>query len=253
MPANYQQLHADLNKTLGPTLAAHNWYVPRYLLLPISFAIQANDALAPIVAEDLLNENKHRLVRTAINASRANPVLASTLENVFTEAFSKVESNASYKTVLSPPSHADTLGHYYRRHRWLGQGRGCMECEGSARPRSLAAARDLRGRDGKSAVKAVTLRDLFANCIAKYTRNENGDRCGMALLTRESLFEMPDNDRSAWVDGFELERSPGDKIMYGKEELKMLIEDVFKNTERRGRDLAIQNCRFMVLSSITGL
>ncbi len=81
----------------------------RDLLLLISLAIQANDALAPIVAdiisskapplpkevaEDLLNENKNRLVRAAINASRADPVLATALENAFTEALSKVESNA---------------------------------------------------------------------------------------------------------------------------------------------------------------
>ncbi len=80
-----------------------------------SLAIQANDTPAPIVAaiissktppltkevaEDLRNENKNRLVRTAINASRADPVLASALENAFTEALSNAESNASYKTVL---------------------------------------------------------------------------------------------------------------------------------------------------------
>lgn len=67
-------------------LAAHSWYVPCYLLLFISPAIQAKDVPAPIVtgiisskapplpkevAEDLLYENKNRLVRTVINASRA--------------------------------------------------------------------------------------------------------------------------------------------------------------------------------------
>ncbi len=87
----------------------------RDLLLLVSLAIQANDALALIVAdiisskapplpkevaEDLLNENKNRLVRAAINASRSYPVLATALENAFTEALSKAESNASYNTVL---------------------------------------------------------------------------------------------------------------------------------------------------------
>lgn len=53
------------------------------------------------IAEDLLNENKNRLVRTAINATTAtaDPVLVSALEAAFTEALSKVKSNASYKTI----------------------------------------------------------------------------------------------------------------------------------------------------------
>ncbi|KAK0439206.1 hypothetical protein EV421DRAFT_1906205 [Armillaria borealis] len=177
------------------------------------------------IAEDLLNENKNRLVRTAIDASRADPVLAAALENAFAEALSKVESNASSR-----------------------------ERKGCAGARSSAAV--CSGRDGKSPIKAVTLRGLFADfiyCIAKYTRDDNGDRCGMALPTRGSHFETLDNECSAWVDEFELERSPGDKIMYGKEELKILIEEALKNTGYRGRDLAIQNCLFMVLSAITGL
>ncbi len=55
------------------------------------------------------------------------------------------------------------------------------------------------------------------------------------------------------IDQFELPRGARDTIVYGKEELKILIEEALKNTERRGRDLAIQTCLFMVLSSITAL
>ncbi|PBK85641.1 hypothetical protein ARMGADRAFT_1087211 [Armillaria gallica] len=41
-----------------------------------------------------------KLVRIAINATRAISVLASALESAFIEALSKVEFNASYKTIL---------------------------------------------------------------------------------------------------------------------------------------------------------
>ncbi|PBK65664.1 hypothetical protein ARMSODRAFT_1087290 [Armillaria solidipes] len=64
-----------------------------------------------------------------------------------------------------PPSHADTLGHYYRqRHRWSGQGRGCMECKGCAGTRSSAAVcsgtRSLRTRRQKSHQGINPLRSL---------------------------------------------------------------------------------------------
>ncbi|KAK0237271.1 hypothetical protein EDD85DRAFT_790950 [Armillaria nabsnona] len=52
------------------------------------------------VAEDIIDQNKTRLVRIAIDAARANSVLASALESAFTEALSKAEFNASYKTIL---------------------------------------------------------------------------------------------------------------------------------------------------------
>ncbi|SJL01236.1 uncharacterized protein ARMOST_04554 [Armillaria ostoyae] len=96
MPADYQRLHVDLNRTLGRTQLANNTPAPIVADIISSKA----PPLPKEVAEDILNENKNRLVRTAINASRTDPVLASTLENAFTEALSKVESNASYKTVL---------------------------------------------------------------------------------------------------------------------------------------------------------
>lgn len=60
----------------------------------------------------------------------------------------------------------------------------------------------------------------------------------MALLTGGSLFETLDNDYCAWVDKFKVQRSPSDKIVYGKEEVKMLIEEALNGTGRRGRDLA---------------
>ncbi|PBK84865.1 hypothetical protein ARMGADRAFT_1088025 [Armillaria gallica] len=86
MPANYQQcaikltvlfirayiilvpsLHADLNKTLGRTQLAKD--VPAPIVTGIiSFKAPP---LPKEVAEDLLYENKNRLVRTVINASRA--------------------------------------------------------------------------------------------------------------------------------------------------------------------------------------
>ncbi|PBK69020.1 hypothetical protein ARMSODRAFT_1019030 [Armillaria solidipes] len=60
----------------------------------------------------------------------------------------------------------------------------------------------------------------------------------MALLTGGSLFETLDNDYRAWVDKFKVQRSPSDKIVYGREEVKMLIEEALNGTGRRGRDLA---------------
>ncbi|KAK0234460.1 hypothetical protein EDD85DRAFT_1025345 [Armillaria nabsnona] len=44
------------------------------------------------LAEDLLNENKNKLVRAAIAASRADPALANAREIAFTEALSKADA-----------------------------------------------------------------------------------------------------------------------------------------------------------------
>ncbi len=83
-------------------------YVPLPMLCRTAhLVIQATDAPAastlpfsskapPLpkeLAEDLLNENKNKLVCMTITASRADPVLANALETAFTEALFKAESN----------------------------------------------------------------------------------------------------------------------------------------------------------------
>ncbi|PBK58139.1 hypothetical protein ARMSODRAFT_1028507 [Armillaria solidipes] len=57
------------------------------------------------------------------------------------------------------------------------------------------------------------------------------------------MFEDFDNDCSACKSSLSfLHRVTGNKIEYGKDELKILIEEVLKNTERRDRDdLAIHS------------
>ncbi len=78
-------------------MTAHNWYVTCCLLL---LAIQANEAPARrhYLFQGPASPKGSR--RRAINAARANSVLASALENAFTEALSEVEFNTSYKTIL---------------------------------------------------------------------------------------------------------------------------------------------------------
>ncbi|KAK0231928.1 hypothetical protein EDD85DRAFT_956767 [Armillaria nabsnona] len=230
MLTNYQQLHADLNKTLGRIQLANDAPAP----IVADIISSKTPPLPKEVAEDLLNENENRLVRVAINASSADPVLATALENALTEALSKVESNARTKLISDIWAIVVddvTNGQVKGEDVW-----NVKVVQELVHRLLYVLARDFRGRDSKSPTKAVTLRGLFAGCIyciAEYTRDDNSDRCGMALLTKGSLFEMLDNECSAWVDKFELERSRGDNLI--------------------GRDLAIQNCLFMVLSAITGL
>ncbi|KAK0226969.1 hypothetical protein EDD85DRAFT_794813 [Armillaria nabsnona] len=170
--------------------------------------------------------------------SRADPVLASALENAFTEALSNAESNALYKTVL------------HRRRMltlWViiidnvtdGQVNGedvwnAKVVQERARQLMYVLACDLRGCDGESPIKASTLRDLFTDfiyCIVKYTRDKMATRCNLALLTRTTIavplilaelvpvLSLCLYAAHSWavVDEFELERGSGDKIMYAKD------------------------------------
>ncbi len=61
----------------------------------LSFSSKA-PPLPKELAEDLLNKNKNKLIRAAITASRADPVLANAQEIAFTKALSKVESKCEY-------------------------------------------------------------------------------------------------------------------------------------------------------------
>ncbi|KAK0190016.1 hypothetical protein F5146DRAFT_1002192 [Armillaria mellea] len=108
-------LHLRYLPTTNRPLVAHNWYITCYLFILISLAIQANNISALIVAdiisskapplpkevaEDIPNKNKNKLIRTAITTARANPVLATIMENIFIAALKMVKSNVSYKTAL---------------------------------------------------------------------------------------------------------------------------------------------------------
>ncbi|PBK69318.1 hypothetical protein ARMSODRAFT_157319 [Armillaria solidipes] len=166
MPANYQQLRRSQQDLWLHTLpvtsyySCHSPFRPTMTRLADIISSKA-PPLPKEVAEELLNEKENKLVRTAINASSADPVLASTLENAFTEALSKVESNTSYKTVL------------HRRRiltLWAIIIDDVIDCQVKGEDvwnvkvvlehalRLLyVLARDLRGRDGKSPIKATTL------------------------------------------------------------------------------------------------
>ncbi|PBL01813.1 hypothetical protein ARMGADRAFT_229614 [Armillaria gallica] len=82
----------------GP-LVAHNWPA-----IPGSHRRQHHHFQGPASHKGSRRRPTQRkqepTFRPAINASRADPVLASALKNTFTEALSNAESNASYKTVL---------------------------------------------------------------------------------------------------------------------------------------------------------
>ncbi|PBK82494.1 hypothetical protein ARMGADRAFT_1141065 [Armillaria gallica] len=248
MPTDYQQyavaltvlsivyiiiaprLHADPNRALGRTQLAND--APALIVADIISS--KAPPLPKEIAEDLLNENKNRFVRAAINASRADPVLATALGNAFTEALSKVESNASYKTVLHP-RRIMTLWAIVIDDVTHGQVEGEDVWNVKVVQEHVhRLARDPRGRDGKSPIKAVTLRGLFADL---FIASRNTPETTVATAVTTSAVPL----------------GRVDKIMYGEEELKMLIEVALKNTERRGRVLAIQNCLFMVLSAITGI
>ncbi|PBK98234.1 hypothetical protein ARMGADRAFT_1075092 [Armillaria gallica] len=85
-------LHASLNKTLGRVQLAND--APSAATLPFS---SKAPPLPKELAEDLLNENKNKLVHAAITASRADPVLANAREIAFTKALSKVESKCVFR------------------------------------------------------------------------------------------------------------------------------------------------------------
>ncbi|SJL14568.1 uncharacterized protein ARMOST_18031 [Armillaria ostoyae] len=80
MSVGHNDLHASLNKRTQLAPAASN--------LPFS---SKAPPLPKELAEDLLNLNKNKLIRAAITASRADPVLANAREIAFTEALSKAE------------------------------------------------------------------------------------------------------------------------------------------------------------------
>ncbi|KAF8192572.1 hypothetical protein BJ912DRAFT_1057922 [Pholiota molesta] len=99
-------------------------------------------------------------------------------------------------------------------------------------PYMVAACRSVNGK-----IKAKTLEEkmmLLIYAIAKYTCNEAGDLTGPILLSRSGQKLI------CVVKEHDLERHLGEKIYYGKSELKLLIEEAFKNSKKSGRIVARQ-------------
>ncbi|SJL13820.1 uncharacterized protein ARMOST_17268 [Armillaria ostoyae] len=113
--------------------------------------------------------------------------------------------------------------------------------------RSNASYKTIHHRRRMQTLWAIIVNDIIDGQVKVKGEGEGRENSACACSSAALRFG---------VDKFKVQCSPSDKIVYDKEEVKMLIEEALKGTGRRGRDLAHTElsllCLFIVLSSITG-
>ncbi|KAF9478686.1 hypothetical protein BDN70DRAFT_921761 [Pholiota conissans] len=99
------------------------------------------------------------------------------------------------------------------------------------------------GTKGRPKMKSRTLEErcmLFCWAIAKNTRNKAGEATGNRLLISGGIMSELKDQHIMLTKIHGLDRHLDKKLYYGMPELKLLIEEALKNTEKVGRAVGLQ-------------
>ncbi|EMD37624.1 hypothetical protein CERSUDRAFT_94626 [Gelatoporia subvermispora B] len=115
------------------------------------------------------------------------------------------------------------------------------------------------GRDGRAHIKAATLkhwRAYFVHLIVDYTYNDQGQRCGMSLLTTGGLFECLRDQVPKLIRHHRLDRHKNPKLYFGLHELRLVIQAALYKSQDASlgtREHMIQFCAQISLIYFTAL
>ncbi|KAJ6578730.1 hypothetical protein DFH09DRAFT_1276193 [Mycena vulgaris] len=100
-------------------------------------------------------------------------------------------------------------------------------------------------RSNKKTIKASTVAwwcSLFLHSIVVYTRDpDTHQKCGMALLIKHGVYQELKNQVVQLVHTFKLDRHRDTRLYYGRNELQLIFNVILEDSEKTGRQVAIQN------------